>query len=152
MNNMKNILILLLLVTSVTFAQKKDREEWHKKIDALKTAHITEALQLSSAEAEKFWPVYNVYDEKMHDLHKTKKKEIYSKLKDGVDSMNDSDANTLIDKELQLEQKELQYRKELIAELKMIISPGKIIKLKKAEDDFKKELLKRYRQRKDRRK
>ena len=149
---MKNILVLLLLVTSVTFAQKRDKEEWHKKIDALKTAHITEALQLSSAEAEKFWPVYNVYDEKMHHLHKTKKKEIYSKLKDGVDSMNDSEANTLIDKDLQLEQKELQYRKELVAQLKKIISPGKIIKLKKAEDDFTKELLKRYRQRKDRRK
>jgi len=149
---MKNILILLVLVTSATFAQKTDREEWHKKINALKTAHITEALQFSSAEAEKFWPVYNVYEEKMHDLHKTKKKEIYSKLKDGIDSMNDAEANTLIDKELQLEQKELQYRKELIAELKKIISPNKIIKLKKAEEDFKKELLKRYRQRKEKEK
>ena len=99
---MKNILILLLLVTSATFAQKTNREEWHKKINALKTAHITEALEFSSAEAEKFWPVYNVYEEKMHDLHKTKKKEIYSKLRDGIDSMNDAEANTLIDKELQL--------------------------------------------------
>ena len=88
----------------------------------------------------------------MHDLHKTKKKEIYSKLRDGIDSMNDAEANTLIDKELQLEQKELQYRKELIAQLKTIISPNKIIKLKKAEDDFKKELLKRYRQRKEKKK
>ena len=149
---MKNILILLLLVTSATFAQKTNREEWHKKINALKTAHITEALEFSSAEAEKFWPVYNVYEEKMHDLHKTKKKEIYSKLRDGIDSMNDAEANTLIDKELQLEQKELQYRKELIAQLKTIISPNKIIKLKKAEDDFKKELLKRYRQRKEKKK
>ncbi|WP_339697603.1 sensor of ECF-type sigma factor [uncultured Marixanthomonas sp.] len=147
---MKKILILLVLVSSAAFAQKTDREEWHKKIDALKTAHITQALQLSSAEAEKFWPVYNLYDEKMHDLHRTKKREIYSKLKNGVDSMNSSEANTLIDRELELEQKELQYRKELIAELKKIISPSKIIKLKKAEDDFKKELLKRYRQRKDR--
>ncbi|RFN57851.1 hypothetical protein [Marixanthomonas ophiurae] len=152
MNNMKNILILFVLITSVTFAQKKDREEWHKKINALKTAHITEALQFSSDEAEKFWPVYNIYEEKMHDLHKTKKREIYAKLKNGVESMNDAEANTLIDKELQLEQKELQYRKELIAELKKIISPGKIIILKKTEDDFKKELLKRYRQRKNRKK
>lgn len=152
MNNMKNILVLLLLVTSAVFAQKTDKEEWHKKINALKTAHITEELQFSSEEAEKFWPIYNVYEEHMHALHKTKKKEIYSKLKNGIDAMSESEANTLIDREMQLEQKELQYRKELITELKKIIAPGKIIKLKKAEEDFKKELLKRYRQRKEKRK
>lgn len=145
---MKQLLILLLIATSTVFAQKSDRDEWHKKIKALKTAHITEELQFSSKEAEKFWPVYNAYEEKMHQLHRTKKEQIYSKLKNGVDAMSTSEANTLIDCEMQLEQRELQYRKELISELKKIISPAKIINLKKAEEDFKKELLKRYRERK----
>ncbi|WP_133240834.1 hypothetical protein [Marixanthomonas spongiae] len=149
---MKNILILLVLVGSATFAQKTDREKWHEKINALKTAHLTEALQLSPAEAERFWPVYNVYEQKMHELHRTKKKEIYSKIRNGVDAMSNTEANTLIDRQLQLEQKELQYRKELITALKKIISPAKIIKLKKAEDDFKRQLLKRYREREEKEK
>ena len=33
-----------------------------KKLQALKIAFITQKLQLTSAEAEKFWPVYNQYD------------------------------------------------------------------------------------------
>ncbi len=138
---MKNIVILFLLLATGMNAQ----DGKHEKIKALKTAYITEKLALTSTEAEKFWPIYNKFEEKFHDIRKKEKYEIYQKLRDGLDKMNDAEANTLIDASLSLESDELALRKQMITELRDVISPKKIIILKKAEDDFKKELLDRYR-------
>ena len=63
---MKRFLILLVLCSSLSIsAQKKDR---HEHIKALKVPFLTEELNLTPAEAEKFWPIYNVYDSKMSDF------------------------------------------------------------------------------------
>ncbi|WP_114492153.1 sensor of ECF-type sigma factor [Candidatus Ulvibacter alkanivorans] len=143
---MKNILTLSLFFLSLSLFAQSDR---HEKIKALKTAHITDALALTTSEAEKFWPIYNEYDEKMHALRKKERSEIYSVLKEeGVDAMSEAEANALIDKAHAIERKELEYREELIANLRKVISSKKIIKLRKAEEDFKRELLKQYRKRK----
>ncbi|SRX76289.1 sensor of ECF-type sigma factor [Aequorivita antarctica] len=138
---MKKLIFIFLLATITMHAQ----DGKHEKIKALKTAYITQQLSLTPSEAEKFWPVYNKYDEKFHDLRKKEKSEIYQKLRDGLDSMSESDANALIDTSLSLESEELALRKQMITELRAVISPKKIIILKKAEDDFKRELLDRYR-------
>lgn len=139
---MKKMIFIFLLATITIQAQ----DGKHEKIKALKTAYITEKLSLTSSEAEKFWPIYNRYDEKFRDLRKKEKVEIFQKLRDGLDNLNDTEANNLIDRSLSLESEELELRKQMIAELRNVISPKKIIILKKTEDDFKKELLDRYRQ------
>ncbi|WP_094745998.1 hypothetical protein [Aequorivita soesokkakensis] len=138
---MKKLIFIFLLATITMQAQ----DGKHEKIKALKTAYITEKLSLTSTEAEKFWPIYNKYEDKFHALRKKEKSEIYKKLRDGLDNMNDVEANALIDTSLSLESEELELRKQMIAELRGVISPKKIIILKKTEDDFKRELLDRYR-------
>ena len=141
---MKKLAILFFLLAASVQAQ----EGKHEKIKALKTAYITEKLALTSSEAEKFWPIYNLYDEKFHVLRKKEKNEIFKKISDGLENLNDAEANSLIDKSLTLESEEMELRKQMITELRSVISPKKIIILKKAEEDFKKELLERYRQNK----
>ena len=144
---MKNkILIVFLLFAISVSGQKKDR---HERIKALKTAHITEALALSTNEAEKFWPIYNRYEDKMHELRKKERAEISKPLRDGgLESMTDAQANALIDKALVYKQEDITYRTEMLNSLRKVISPKKVIKLKKAEEDFKKKLLERYKNRK----
>ncbi len=137
---MKKLTLILLIFTSVAFAQ----DGKHEKIKALKTAYITEKLALTTAEAEKFWPVYNLYDEKFHVIRKQERNEIFKKLRNGVDNLTDTEANALIDLSLSLEGQEIELRKKMTAELRQVISPKKIIILKKVEDDFKRELLERY--------
>ena len=39
-----------------------------EKIQSLKIAFITQKLQLTPDEAQKFWPVYNQYDNEIHSL------------------------------------------------------------------------------------
>ncbi len=145
---MKKLVILFILFTATIQAQ----EGKHEKIKALKTAYITEQLALTPSEAEKFWPVYNSYYEKFHALRVKERTEIYQKLREGLENLTESAANDLIDKNLAIEASELELRKQMTAELRKVISPKKIISLKKAEDDFKRELFDRYKQSRERRK
>ncbi|HLW30806.1 MAG TPA: hypothetical protein VKX40_01000 [Aequorivita sp.] len=138
---MKKLLFIFFLLTVGVYGQ----EGKHERIKALKTTYITEKLSLTSAEAEKFWPIYNSYDKKFHEIRKIERNEIYKKLRNGLENLSDAEANTLIDQSLSLESQSLELRKQMISELRKIISPKKIINLKKAEDDFKRELLDRYR-------
>jgi hypothetical protein len=138
---MKKLIFIFLLLAATTQAQ----EGKYEKIKALKAAYITEKLALTPSEAEKFWPVYNSYDEKFRALRKKEHSEIFEKLRGGLDNLTDTEANELIDKNISIEFNELELRKQLTAELRKVISPKKIIILKKAENDFKRELLDRYR-------
>ncbi|RDK86900.1 hypothetical protein [Marinirhabdus gelatinilytica] len=137
---MKKALILLILCfTTALFAQSK-----HEKIKALKVAHITKELDLTTKEAEEFWPIYNASEEKLHALRRTERKEIIKKIKDDFESLTNAEATALIEKSITIKEKELETFRQLVKDLKGIIPPKKIILLRKAEEDFKRQLLERF--------
>ena len=138
---MKKIIIILFFISAGLSAQP-DR---HEKIKALKIAYITQEVSLTSAEAEKFWPVYNAHDSKLNELRKSERRDVGSKLRDGFDTLTDEDANTLIDRWLNIQSETLKLQQELVVNLRKVLPPKKIIRLRKAEEDFKRRLLERYR-------
>jgi hypothetical protein len=138
---MKRIIIILFFMSAGLIAQP-DR---HEKIRALKTAYITQELSLTPSEAEKFWPVYNVHDQKMNELRTSERRDIFSKIKGGFDNMTDEDTNALIDQWLRIESETLKLQQDLVVNLRKVLPPKKIIRLRKAEEDFKRKLLERYR-------
>ena len=64
---------MLLLGAFTCLAQgKPDKKEWKEKIKAEKVAYLTDYMDLTSAEAQKFWPVYNQAEsEKMEGFKNT---------------------------------------------------------------------------------
>jgi hypothetical protein len=56
---MKKLILFLLVFAGISYicAAQPPKE----RIKALKVAYITKELNLTSSEAEKFWPVYNEY-------------------------------------------------------------------------------------------
>ncbi len=140
----KTLIICTLLLSALAFSQRPGKD----KIKALKTAIITEKLDLSVEEAQKFWPVYNDFEKKITTLRKKERTQIGQKLNNtGVNNLTDSEANNLIDTMIQIKEQELAYRKELVTNLRAFLPPQKIIKLKKAEDNFKRMLLERLKNR-----
>ena len=62
---MKNLILILILSAgsfSMASAQNDNREQKTEKVQALKIAFITQKLELTSEEAQRFWPVYNRYE------------------------------------------------------------------------------------------
>lgn len=141
---MKHTLIsfICLFISTVSIAQ--DRMDRNEKIKSLKIAYITEKLDLSKTEAQKFWPIYNAFEEKMHALRKD-----YSEDRKQIDyeNLTESQAEELIKnfKESNTQRNEL-YNK-YVSDLQKVISSKKIVLLKKTEDDFKHKMFEEYKKR-----
>lgn len=144
----KNIfLVFFILFSSSFYAQGKKMLEKKEQIYALKVAFITNNLSLTSSEAEKFWPIYNSFEEKQFDL-KHQKSISYIKRMDeeSLSRMSDKEALAVLNQMEATEEELFQLRKKLIVNLKSVLTPVKIIKLKKAEEEFNKKLLQQYRE------
>ncbi|MFH6994381.1 sensor of ECF-type sigma factor [Flavobacterium sp. FlaQc-48] len=143
----KNILPIILFLVSFSFyAQGGKNDEKREKIKAYKVSFLTTELELTPTEAEKFWPVYNAYDDKQFELRHLKMKTYMHKLDDdNISSMSEKDATALLS-QMESTDKELYLlRDKYMTNLKKILSPKKILKLKKSEDDFSRKLLQQYR-------
>jgi 3'-phosphoadenosine 5'-phosphosulfate (PAPS) 3'-phosphatase len=130
-----------MLFTAISFAQHKP--DW-EKIKSLKVAFITEKLSLSSKEAQEFWPVYNAYEEKRDALRKKEHNQIRSKIRD-AESLSEKESAQLLKQYLQLEEEEEELDKEFLKEISTVISSKKTLLLLRAEEDFKRQLIKQYR-------
>ncbi len=137
--------ILFLLMTSISFAQGfRDKKD---KVKALKIAYITEQLDLTTTEAQKFWPIYNSYDDKQTELRQEKMKAILNRFEPGsVEKLTEKDASGLLTQMETIEENLFSLRKKFIKDLQSVVSAKKIIKLKKAEEDFNRQLLKQIRE------
>lgn len=144
MKTNKTLLIILFLFSILSFAQES-KDDKKEQIKALKVGFITSELSLTTEEATKFWPIYNTFEEKQYELKNRKMKAIKAKLKDdSLDKMSEKEASALLAQLESTENELYQVRKKLISSLKEILPATKILKLKKAEDDFKKKLLQQY--------
>ena len=137
--------IIILFVTSLSFSQGfRDKKE---KVKALKVAYITEQLDLTTDEAQKFWPVYNAFDDKQGELRHEKMRAILDRFQPGnVDKLSEKEASALLIQMEKIEEDLFNLRNKFIKDLQGVISAKKIIKLKKAEEDFNRELLKQMRE------
>ena len=135
----KFIIPLLLLISIHTFAQsKKD------KIKALKVAFLTERLELTQEEAQKFWPVYNAYDDIVRQVRFEDLRKIHMEIKDNIATLSDERSSELLIKIASAQKRLHDEEVKLNSKLKKIISPKKIIQLKVAEEDFKHKLFEQW--------
>ena len=120
-----------------------------EQIKALKVAFITDELALTSDEAAKFWPLFNAFEDKQQEIKKQKLKGYLGRMDDNsFDKLSDRDATTLLAQMESNEDELYQLKKKFVASLKGVISPIKILKLKKAEENFNRKLLQQYRDKK----
>jgi Spy/CpxP family protein refolding chaperone len=141
------ILPILVLFSSLNFyAQGEKMKEKREQIKTMKVAFLTTELDLTSAEAEKFWPVYNAFEDKQFELRHQKMGAFIKKIKDGsVSQMTEKEASTFLNQMESNDEEIFMLRKKLTATLRSILPASKILKLKKSEEDFNRKLLHQYR-------
>ncbi|WP_142783579.1 hypothetical protein [Changchengzhania lutea] len=144
---MKKITCILIFLLTFMTVSGQNRDNKRNAIKALKVSFITERLDLSVNEAEKFWPVYNAYEDeslkiKHEDLRHTRRE-----IKETYQTINDERAQELLDKLIASENALHNLKNQLIDDLKQVISPQKIILLKVAEEEFNRKLFERLKKR-----
>lgn len=142
MNIVRNIITILLVLFSIHASAQQDRRE---KINAYKTAYITGQLSLTKTEAEKFWPIYNAYEDAQFKVRNGELRNIRRQIDSDINGMTDKEALVLLQKLERAEETLHKQRRQLTTDLGRIISPLKILKLKRAEEEFNRRLLKQYR-------
>ena len=112
----KFILIIALFFGSFSMANAQhDREERTEKVQALKIAFITQKLELTTEEAQKFWPVYNRYEAEIRQMI--------------MDNRAGGDA-------IDNEEKLLNVKKKYRTEFTKVIGPNKTSTLFNSEKEF----------------
>ncbi|MEM6686862.1 MAG: hypothetical protein AAF617_13845 [Bacteroidota bacterium] len=147
---MKRYITLFLVCFGLSVGMAQDGKI-RDKIKKLKIAFFTENLDLTTEEAQQFWPVYNAYDDLNHEL----RSKGMNRLKRDIQrnpNMSESEASAILDKFQSIEKQVYENNVNLIAKLRKFLPAKKIIRLKKAERDFNKDLMKQFRDRRGRRK
>lgn len=144
---MKKYLIITLALLFFTLAsadaqKEKPNKASKEKIEALKKAFITDKLHFTDSEAKVFWPVYEQHEQKIKAL-KTGFKKKFPRKK-GTE-YTDPQLEQLIFAKLEMEQEELDLRKDFIRSLKGKIPMRKIARVDKAQNAFKREMLRKMR-------
>lgn len=122
--------MIAILSSGVALGQTKKEQR-----EAERIAIYTEQLQLTEAEAEKFWPVYRSQKEELVALRK-KKKSLQPKTK--VEEMSDAEVEKLLDAVLEFKQEELNVKQKYHQKFKQILPIKKVAKLYKLERDYNK--------------
>jgi hypothetical protein len=117
MESMKKYLLILLLALGCLFrVQAQDGQ----RLEAYKIAYLTKKLDLSTDEAQRFWPIYNKYTDDIRNIRQEQK-----------------DKNLT---EIDVEEKMLGVRKKYNGEFSKALSAEKINTFFRSEKDFRVEI------------
>lgn len=142
---------IIITIIAFAFCLKVSAQQGGKeRMKAFKTAYITDELDLSVKEAEKFWPVYNQYDKKLYSLKIEKGRKVRHRIKElgGPENLSEKEATSIVFGMLNNEKEASVTREKMYKELSKILSPAKLLALYHAEMNFNKRLLSEYRKRK----
>lgn len=126
----------MLMLGSVAANAQDSRTE---NVEAAKIAFLTDKMELTAEQAQRFWPLYNEYEQKRRTLIKGYR----SGYRQDVDALSEQEAKARIDNMFLTKEKELELEREYANKYLKVISNKQLIKLYRGERDFTKMLLKR---------
>lgn len=136
--------ILMSCVFCASLSAQPDPEKQNDRIAAYRVAVFTEVLNLTSEEAQGFWPVFNEFQGKREQLQKQLKP---SKQ---LESMNDAEVEEYLKKYFELKQQEVDLEKDLTQRLRKVLPVRKIAKIPVAEREFRERLVAKLKEMKER--
>ena len=113
--------------------KKANDSQWIEKMKAERVAHITSELDLSEAEAQKFWPVYNDVQNKRREAY-GKSFQAMRELREAVDKGEDSKAK--LDAYLKAKKAASDVDEEAPKKFRKVLPEKKVAKLILSEESF----------------
>lgn len=136
------IVAVALLATFSLNAQDTKREELKEKIDSEKTAFFTEKMNLTPAQAPKFWSLYNEFQSKDYNLNK-KKGELRIKAKS--EDLSDKEYDATIKELLKIERDKLELQEKFFEDIAKFLSAKQMFMYYEANNEFHANLLRKLR-------
>ncbi len=134
------LLLIFVLAASLSALSQDEKNPAGEYVTSQKIAFFTEKIGLTPEEAEKFWPVYNAYWKKKNAIieERQNKMTYYSK---HYKELSDSQMLKLADDYIHQEVQKAQLLKKYHEKFKEILPIQKVMKIYKADYQFKEYLL-----------
>lgn len=132
---------LLLCLCMQARAQDNDNPALRDKIKSAEVAYLSQQLNLTPEEAQKFWPIYNNYTREVEQLIAERRRNRQQDKKD------DEAARRSLNKEMDIEQKMLNVRKRYNQEFLKALPARKASNVFKAEREFRGQLIRQLKER-----
>ncbi|MFD2201433.1 Spy/CpxP family protein refolding chaperone [Shivajiella indica] len=131
---MKQFILILFYFTFTlaTYAQDREQQYDKEKLDAARIAFITNRLDLKPPQAEKFWPIFNQYQEDRKALME----EMSTLNKSFMQETDNDRALEKIGKRFEIQQKLLDREKVFMNEIISAITPVQALKLNGVNREF----------------
>lgn len=134
--------MLAALISGPALAQNPNLE----RLNAYKIAFFTKRLNLTEREAEKFWPVYNEYQDSRNKLQ-TERQQIMRNFNQNELNMSDKEMTEAADRLINLEVREASLTQEFHNKIKTVLPPVKVLRLYQAENQYRMQLLNQLQER-----
>lgn len=123
-------LLLLVFIFNYSIAQNNRQE----RIRSIKVAYITDQINLTVNQSEKFWPIYFEMESNLKAIKLSKP---------DIQNISDKEIESFIKNRFQNERKKIELQEMYTEKFLNVISPKQLLKLYFAEKSFRKELLKK---------
>jgi len=137
---MKRIAIFLLIMITYPVFRSEAQNPNLEKLNNYKIGFYTKKLNLTSGEAEKFWPVYNDY-QSQKNLIQLEKLKLNRNFNQNESSLSDNQLVEMGDKYVDCLVQESNLAVVFHKKLKEVLPPVKVILYYQAENQYKIQLL-----------
>jgi len=141
------VLLFTILFISPSFAQRRGPlEEEMEKFRAKKISFLTDKLQLTPGEAEKFWPIYH-QSEKENWEAQFKRHQIEIRVQKENGNLTDKEIIALTKEMVETHKAEALVREKYNEKFLEVLPPKKVLILYQAEHQFLRQMLHDFRNR-----
>lgn len=146
---MKNLFVFIISCTlfygvKVNAQDDKHNKDRWEKFRTEKIAFLTDKLELTPTEAQKFWPVYNQMDKERWQAQ-ILRRDLEMKVKEAKETLSEKEIIKLTREYASGMQTEANMVVKYNEEFLKILSPKKVLKLYQTENDFRMHMIKKYR-------
>jgi hypothetical protein len=147
---MKRGLLILTIVLIIPISWSTAQNPNLEKFSAYKIGFFTKKMNLSSEEAEKFWPVYNDYQKQKNQIQRERIMLIRD-FNQNESSLDDGQLTVMGDKLIKYISEESSLAVGFHKKIRELLPPAKVIRYYQAENQYKIQLLRELQENKQQR-
>lgn len=138
------VVAALFITFGAVNARSGQDKDWQDKMKAERVAFLTSSMELTPAEAEKFWPIYNSMESERRASF-GKMMRAYKALEDALEAgKTEKEITELLNAYLQTNEDTHNIDAKYVPMFRKVISETKIAKLYVAEEQFRRQQIGRW--------
>ncbi|MCM1504882.1 MAG: hypothetical protein NC127_06780 [Muribaculum sp.] len=123
--------------------KRPDRKEWFRQMREYKHDFMAKELCLSKEQQGKFFPLYDDMEQKLHRIQH-ESMEMENKINRSQSGVTDLEYEKAAEALVEVKGKEAAIEEQYFAKFKSVLTPKQLFKLKQAERNFTRELMKQH--------